>query len=839
MTPTPTITPDASSTPTITPTPTPTLAPDLLGGGNDASTTIATSTATSTIETKMLVATSTASSTSQIWRAKYYLYDTPRTDMAGWGTPFSDIEGIDPGDPLSPNWTKDWFSSTFFRKEETQSRIDFGDHFTPFAGNTDPTTDPEAYIAAPNFGAHFMGIATVDTEGDYPYTLTSDGDAWFYLGGTLDNRIQSGIKPAATVTGTKHLVPGQHYVVHLFFTERMAVYPTFLFRFPGVTIVPCTDEGCTPPELNPDTTGPTSPVITHSTHQANATSSDPSVTISWTDSTDPNVAGAITAGLAGYSFDWTRSPDSVPAPPVKDTATTTTDTLSDGTWWFHVVALDNAGNVSSPVTTYGPIIIASSTTEASFRIINIRVTDVTFQSAIIHWTTVNFDDTGHPADSRVIYDTVSHPDISQAAAPNFSYTSSTDTFDADPKVVEHAVTVTGLLPSTPYYFRVISQGSPMVISGEFSNGTGDNGGGGGGGGISVTAPTILSSTIAINAPSCTTTEAITWSASSVTGSSSLAGYSFVWDHQAGTVPDNTVDTTDAGLTTSFTQTLTPGTWFFHIKALDTNGDVSTVTNYGPIIINAAGNCEGGFITQPSPTPTPTPTLGGGGGGSGGSGGGGGYVTTPTPTPLDLPANCQPYLRKFIHLGWDNDPVEVRKLQSFLKDFEGFSNLTVDGVYKQDDYEAVKVFQTRYSLDVLNPWGISDPTGFVFITTTLKINYLYCGVSNRITLNLRNYYPAGDGPSYQGLAVKPPSEVSGTSTVLAAATTSSLSAGNVGTTTGAGSRFQTAALAFLGTLAKPWIWIPLLLLVVLAILWNINRESDDNDPDNDKDEAEIA
>ncbi|MEK7621778.1 MAG: PKD domain-containing protein [Patescibacteria group bacterium] len=81
----------------------------------------------------------------------------------------------------------------------------------------------------------------------------------------------------------------------------------------------------------------------------------------------------------------------------------------------------------------------------------IRVTDVTPNSAIVRWAT------NHAASSRVIYDTVSHPSITGQSAPNFGYPSSTGTIDVDTKVIEHAVTVSGLVPSTTYYFRVLSQ----------------------------------------------------------------------------------------------------------------------------------------------------------------------------------------------------------------------------------------------------------------------------------------------------------------------------------------------------------------------------------------------
>jgi len=81
---------------------------------------------------------------------------------------------------------------------------------------------------------------------------------------------------------------------------------------------------------------------------------------------------------------------------------------------------------------------------------NVRVTDITTNSAIVRWTTNRI------SNSRVIFDTTSHASIAGATAPNYGYANSTGTSDVDTKVVEHAVTVTGLSANTQYYFRVIS-----------------------------------------------------------------------------------------------------------------------------------------------------------------------------------------------------------------------------------------------------------------------------------------------------------------------------------------------------------------------------------------------
>ena len=83
------------------------------------------------------------------------------------------------------------------------------------------------------------------------------------------------------------------------------------------------------------------------------------------------------------------------------------------------------------------------------------------------------------------------------------------------------------------------------------------------------------------------------------------------------------------------------------------------------------------------------------------------------------------MEDFLRIDFDNDPVEVRKLQVFLRDFEDFNNLEVTGVFDQATFDAVSEFQERYSQDVLLPWGLTSSTGYVYLTTRKKINEIYC------------------------------------------------------------------------------------------------------------------
>ncbi len=93
-------------------------------------------------------------------------------------------------------------------------------------------------------------------------------------------------------------------------------------------------------------------------------------------------------------------------------------------------------------------------------------------------------------------------------------------------------------------------------------------------------------------------------------------------------------------------------------------------------------------------------------------------------PATPPAQCN-YLLEYLKLGADNNPVEVTKLQFFLKNYEGFENLQVTGFFDQATFDAVSEFQNKYKDDVLTPWGHNAPTGYVYITTKKKVNEIYC------------------------------------------------------------------------------------------------------------------
>lgn len=96
-----------------------------------------------------------------------------------------------------------------------------------------------------------------------------------------------------------------------------------------------------------------------------------------------------------------------------------------------------------------------------------------------------------------------------------------------------------------------------------------------------------------------------------------------------------------------------------------------------------------------------------------------------PLVSGLIETCNPYLSKFSRFNSsNNDEGEVQKLQKFLNEHLG-TNISTAGIFDSDTNEAVKRFQEKYRSEILDPWGMSSPSGYVYLTTRKTINEIYC------------------------------------------------------------------------------------------------------------------
>jgi len=114
------------------------------------------------------------------------------------------------------------------------------------------------------------------------------------------------------------------------------------------------------------------------------------------------------------------------------------------------------------------------------------------------------------------------------------------------------------------------------------------------------------------------------------------------------------------------------------------------------------------------------------------------------TPSSETTTCTPYLTSYIKKGATNNPEQVKKLQQFLNQYQAES-LVVDGIYKDADFSAVMRFQELYRDQILLPWKLKHPTGFVYITTVGTINKISCGQTSDASIcpYFNSYHTPGD------------------------------------------------------------------------------------------------
>jgi hypothetical protein len=117
-----------------------------------------------------------------------------------------------------------------------------------------------------------------------------------------------------------------------------------------------------------------------------------------------------------------------------------------------------------------------------------------------------------------------------------------------------------------------------------------------------------------------------------------------------------------------------------------------------------------------------------------------------------------YLHDYLRIDFQNNPVEVLKLQIFLKNIEGENGVAVNGTFDQATFDAVSRFQIKYQPDILTPWGYAqgEYTGYVYILTKKKINEIVC--NELLSLNpsqlqeISNFKSFLDALRQQGISV---------------------------------------------------------------------------------------
>ena len=97
-------------------------------------------------------------------------------------------------------------------------------------------------------------------------------------------------------------------------------------------------------------------------------------------------------------------------------------------------------------------------------------------------------------------------------------------------------------------------------------------------------------------------------------------------------------------------------------------------------------------------------------------------------------SCAPFLTTYMRIGQTNDVEEVKKLQTFLNEFNG-EKLPVTGFFGELTYWAVRRLQAKYTNEILQPWVDAgtvnqlNPTGYVYKMTQWFINTHKCPDTN--------------------------------------------------------------------------------------------------------------
>lgn len=297
-----------------------------------------------------------------------------------------------------------------------------------------------------------------------------------------------------------------------------------------------------------DRQSPVPPVIGSPSHIASARSEDPTVDIKIIDATD------LASGLNGYSTLWDANPDTTPDETIElqaDVVSTSSPSLADGYWYFHVRTEDKAGNWS-PAAHLGPFMIDTGppTTLLTAQPIDPDGNNSWFKSS---------------------------PTIGLSAdKPGVTYFSlngeATQTYADSFQVSEGENTIT--------FFSVSSVGNTETVKSKLIKVDTGN----------PVDPGLSSPSHTVGGSSDDNTIDIDL-ANAVDGVSGVDGYSVEWTKNATTTPDDIkdVEETSSSLTS---QALTPGSWYVNFRTVDNAGNWTSTAHLGPF------NILGNLVTNP-------------------------------------------------------------------------------------------------------------------------------------------------------------------------------------------------------------------------------------------------
>jgi hypothetical protein len=297
-----------------------------------------------------------------------------------------------------------------------------------------------------------------------------------------------------------------------------------------------------------DTIAPANPTLSSSSHAVDAWSNDSTVDVSWSGAVDSG------SGVDGYSYAWSQSGTTVPDQ-TKDTSATNS-ALAEGSWWFHLRAVDAAGNWNGSAVHLGP-----------FRIDTTAPTNPTLSSTHpANWSTDRTVDVAWTGatDGASGIDGYSIGWFQSAVTPldmtkDTALSSATSAPLADGSWWFHLRTV----DAAGNWSAAVNLG-PLRIDG-----------------TAPTNPEVSSTSHDVGDWSNDDTIDVTWSGSS-DAHSGVDGFSYTWSQIESTAPDQVKD---PAISSTISDELSDGSWWFHLRTVDTAGNWSAAFHLGPFKID--------------------------------------------------------------------------------------------------------------------------------------------------------------------------------------------------------------------------------------------------------------
>ena len=315
-----------------------------------------------------------------------------------------------------------------------------------------------------------------------------------------------------------------------------------------------------------DTVPPVNPgVFSSASHVTGVWSNDNTIDISFSGASD------AASGLDGYSFIWDYASNTLPDA-TKDieetTSTRTSPSMSDSnSIYFHIRAMDNAGNIAADATHYGPFYIDSTPP------LNPSVTSVTHAVGI--WTKLTVCTVAWSG---------ANGSISGINGFSALWDNSAGTLPGAVKNIDAGAnnTTSPALADGTWYFHIRTRDE----AGNWAAGAAHYGP------IQIDAtPPFNPQTITSDRPPGTwsndNTIDVVWSGANG-AVSGLDGFSYVWDEAAGTMPDETKESEEGAMNATSPSLQDGQSWYFHIRTRDNAGNWNaSAVHLGPFWIDSS------------------------------------------------------------------------------------------------------------------------------------------------------------------------------------------------------------------------------------------------------------